>query len=137
MQDYVLFQRLFVGYDIVILVLVWYFNGMYVFLVLDEMDKLICMWFVIIGLCVRVFIGYIDYVSVIECVLNGNILVSVDCVGNIFFWDLNKGIRIKWLWGYGKGGIWLLSFSVEFNVLVLGGQDGMVCLWDVELLVDF
>lgn len=79
-----------VGYDILILVIVWYFNGIYVFLVFDEIDKLIWMWFFIIGGCVRIYIGYVDYISVLQCVFNGKIFVSVDIGGNIFFWDIEK-----------------------------------------------
>jgi transcription initiation factor TFIID subunit 5 len=71
-----------------------------------------------------------------ECAPNGKILASADCAGNIFFWDLAKGTRIKRSRGHGKGGIWSLSFSVESNVLASGGQDGTVRLWDVELPAD-
>ena len=33
--------------------------------------------------------------------------------------------------GHGKGGIWSLSWSVESTVLVSGGADGTVRVWDV------
>lgn len=43
---------------------------------------------------------------------------------------------IKRCRGHGKGGIWSLSFSVESTVLVSGGADGTVRVWDVELPSD-
>lgn len=136
MQDHASPQRLLVGHDTAISALAWHPNGMYVFSASDETDKSIRMWSVTTGACVRVFTGHTDYVSAIECAPNGNILASADCSGNIFFWDLNKGTKIKRSRGHGKGGIWSLSFSVESNVLASGGQDGTVRLWDVELPAD-
>jgi transcription initiation factor TFIID subunit 5 len=132
MQDHASPQRLLVGHDTCISALAWHPNGVYVFSASDETDKSIRMWSVITGQCVRVFTGHNDYISALECSPNGKILASADCAGNIFFWDLAKGTRIKRSRGHGKGGIWSLSFSVESNVLVSGGQDGTVRLWDVD-----
>lgn len=136
MQDHASPQRLFVGHDTAISALAWHPNGMYVFSASDETDKSIRMWSVTTGSCVRVLTGHTDHVTALECAPNGNILASADCAGNIFFWDLTKGTRIKRSRGHGKGGIWSLSFSVESNVLASGGQDGTVRLWDVELPAD-
>ncbi|KAH6994968.1 WD40-repeat-containing domain protein [Ilyonectria destructans] len=136
MQDHASPQRLLVGHDTAISALAWHPNGMYVFSASDETDKSIRMWSVVSGSCVRVFTGHNDYISAMECAPNGKILASADCAGNIFFWDLTKGTRIKRSRGHGKGGIWSLSFSVESNVLASGGQDGTVRLWDVELPAD-
>lgn len=136
MQDHASPQRLLVGHDTAISALAWHPNGMYVFSASDETDKSIRMWSVVTGVCVRVFTGHNDYISAIECAPNGKILASADHAGNIFFWDLSKGTRIKRSRGHGKGGIWSLSFSVESTVLASGGQDGTVRLWDVELPAD-
>ena len=136
MQDHASPQRLLVGHDTAISALAWHPNGLYVFSASDETDKSVRMWSVVTGSCVRVFTGHTDYISAIECSPNGKILASADCAGNIFFWDLAKGTRIKRSRGHGKGGIWSLSFSVESNVLASGGQDGTVRLWDVELPAD-
>ena len=84
----------------------------------------------------RVFSGHNDHISAIECAPDGKIFASADCAGNIFFWDIAKGTKIKRSRGHGKGGIWSLSFSVESNVLASGGQDGTVRLWDVVLPAD-
>ena len=136
MQDHASPQRLLVGHDTAISAIAWHPNGMYVFSASDETDKSIRMWSVVTGACVRVFTGHNDYISAIECAPNGKILASADCAGNIFFWDLAKGTRIKRSRGHGKGGIWSLSFSVESNVLASSGQDCTVRLWDVESPAD-
>lgn len=136
MQDHASPQRLLVGHDTSISALAWHPNGLYVFSASDETDKSIRMWSVVSGSCVRVFTGHADYISALECAPNGKILASADCAGNIIFWDITKGTRIKRSRGHGKGGIWSLSFSVESNVLASGGQDGTVRLWDVELPAD-
>ncbi|RTE74270.1 hypothetical protein BHE90_011305 [Fusarium euwallaceae] len=136
MQDHASPQRLLVGHDTSISALAWHPNGLYVFSASDETDKSIRMWSVVTGACVRVLTGHNDYITALECAPNGKLLASADCAGNIFFWDIAKGTRIKRSRGHGKGGIWSLSFSVESNVLASGGQDGTVRLWDVELPAD-
>ncbi|KID97785.1 WD40/YVTN repeat-like-containing domain protein, partial [Metarhizium majus ARSEF 297] len=136
MQDHASPQRLLVGHDTAISAIAWHPNGMYAFSASDETDKSIRMWSVVTGACVRVFAGHTDHITALECAPNGKVLASADLAGNIFFWDLAKGTRIKRSRGHGRGGIWSLSFSVESNVLASGGQDGTVRLWDVEEPVD-
>ncbi|KJZ77703.1 hypothetical protein HIM_02880 [Hirsutella minnesotensis 3608] len=136
MQDHASPQRLFVGHDTAISAITWHPNGLYVFSASDETDKSIRMWSVVTGQCLRVFSGHTDYISALECAPNGAILASADNSGNIFFWDISKGTRIKRSRGHGRGGIWSLSFSAESSVLVTGGQDGTVRVWDVESPVD-
>ncbi|PHH75393.1 hypothetical protein CDD80_2400 [Ophiocordyceps camponoti-rufipedis] len=136
MQDHASPQRLLVGHDTSISAIAWHPNGAYVFSASDETDKSIRMWSVVTGQCVRVFSGHTDFISALECAPNGAILASADCAGNISFWDINKGTRIKRSRGHGRGGIWSLSFSAESTVLVSGGQDGTVRVWDVESPAD-
>lgn len=136
MQDHASAMRLMVGHDTSISALAWHPNGTYVFSASDETDKSIRMWSVVTGNCVRVFTGHTDYISALEVAPNGRIFASADAGGNIFFWDIEKGTRIKRCRGHGKGGIPSLGFSVESNVLVSGGLDGTVRLWDVELPTD-
>ncbi|TLD10657.1 hypothetical protein PgNI_05810 [Pyricularia grisea] len=136
MQDHASAQRIMVGHDTSISALAWHPNGTYVFSASDEQDKSIRMWSVQTGNCVRVFTGHTEYISTLEVAPNGKILASADIGGNIIFWDISKGKRIKRCRGHGKGGIPSLSFSVESNVLVSGGLDGTVRLWDVELPAD-
>ncbi|KAI1497615.1 WD repeat domain-containing protein [Biscogniauxia marginata] len=132
-QDHASAQRLLVGHDTAISTVAWHPNGAYVFSASDETDKSIRMWSVANGHCVRVFTGHTDYISSLECAPNGKILASADIGGNIFLWDIEKATRIKRCRGHGRGGIWSLSFSVESNVLVSGGQDSTVRVWDVEM----
>ncbi|KAJ9148289.1 TAF5-like protein [Pleurostoma richardsiae] len=136
MQDHASAQRICVGHDTSISAITWHPNGTYVFSASDETDKSIRMWSVVTGQCVRVFTGHTEYISALECAPNGKMLASADIGGNIFFWDIAKGTRIKRCRGHGKGGIPSLSFSVESTVLVSGGVDGTVRLWDVELPAD-
>ena len=136
MQDHASPQRLLVGHDTAISAISWHPNGLYVFSASDETDKSIRMWSVTTGLCVRVFTGHNEFITALECAPNGKLLASADAAGNLIFWDIERGSRIKRSRGHGKGGIWSLSFSMESNVLASGGQDGTVRLWDVELPTD-
>ncbi|KAI5865251.1 WD40 repeat-like protein [Durotheca rogersii] len=132
-QDHASAQRLLVGHDTMISALAWHPNGSYVFSVSDETDKSIRMWSIVNGNCVRIFNGHAEYVSALECAPNGKILASADIGGNIFLWDIEKATRIKRCRGHGRGGIWSLNFSVESTVLISGGQDNTVRVWDVEM----
>ncbi|KAI1171265.1 WD domain-containing protein [Nemania sp. FL0916] len=132
-QDHASAQRLLVGHDTPISAVAWHPNGTYVFSASDETDKSIRMWSIANGNCVRVYTGHTDYISALECSPNGKILASADIGGNIFLWDIDKATRIKRCRGHGRGGIWSLSFGVESTVLVSGGQDNTVRVWDVEM----
>ncbi|KAI1390518.1 transcription initiation factor TFIID subunit 5 [Hypoxylon trugodes] len=132
-QDHASALRLMVGHDTAISVVTWHPNGTYVFSASDETDKSIRMWSVVAGDCVRIFTGHAEYISALECAPNGKILASADIAGNIFLWDIEKGTRIKRCRGHGRGGIWSMSFSVESNMLVSGGQDNTIRVWDVEM----
>lgn len=135
-QDHASAQRLLVGHNTSISAIAWHSNGTYVFSASDETDKTIRMWSVIKGDCVRVFTGHTDYISALECAPNGRILASADTGGNIIIWDVTKGTRIKRCRGHAKGGISSLSFSAESTVLVSGGLDGTLRLWDINLPKD-
>jgi transcription initiation factor TFIID subunit 5 len=136
MQDHATPVRTCVGHDTSISATAWHPNGTYVFSASDETDKSIRMWSVITGDCVRIMVGHHHYINTIECAPNGKILASADIEGNIFWWDIEKGVAIKKSKGHGKGGITSLSFSVESNVLVSGGVDNTVRVWDVDLPAD-
>ncbi|KAK4669530.1 Transcription initiation factor TFIID subunit 5 [Podospora pseudopauciseta] len=135
-QDHASAQRIMVGHDTPISAIAWHPNGTYVFSASDETDKSIRMWSLTTGGCVRIYTGHADYISALQCAPNGKILASADTGGNIFLWDIEKSKRIKRMRGHGKGGIPSLSFSAESNILVSGGLDGTVRVWDVELPAD-
>ena len=63
---------------------------------------------------------------------NGQIFASADAGGTIYLWDIGKSTAIKRSRGHRPGGIWSLSFSVESNILISGGADGTIRVWDVK-----
>jgi transcription initiation factor TFIID subunit 5 len=135
-QDHISYLRMMVGHDTSANQVAWHPNNAYIFSASDQVDKTVRMWNILTGLCVRVFTGHTDFISALECAPNGKILASADGAGNIFLWDLEKGTRIKRCRGHGRGGIWSLSFSAESTVLVSGGADGTVRIWDVNVPAD-
>ena len=135
-QDHISYLRLMVGHDSSVNQVAWHPNGAYIFSASDGVDKTVRMWAFTTGDCVRVFSGHTEFITALECSPNGKILASADGGGSIMLWDIAKGTMIKRCRGHGKGGIWSLSFSVESTVLVSGGADGTVRLWDIEVPAD-
>jgi transcription initiation factor TFIID subunit 5 len=122
--------RMFAGHDSDVEIVAWHPNGAYVFTA--GSDRTVRMWDINTGRAVRMFTGHTGNPTAIECAPNGKVLASADDQGSIILWDLEKGGRIKRMRGHGKGGIWSLSWSVESTVLVSGGADNTVRVWDVE-----
>ncbi|KAK4696703.1 transcription initiation factor TFIID subunit 5, partial [Lecanoromycetidae sp. Uapishka_2] len=106
------------------------YDSAYVFT--GSSDKTVRMWAVTNGSCVRMFTGHTGNLTSVACSPSGKLLASGDDAGTIIIWDLGKGHRKKLMRGHGKGGIWSLSWGAESTVLVSGGADGTVRLWDVE-----
>jgi len=135
-QDHISYLRMMVGHDSNVNQIAWHPNGAYIFSASDQADKTVRMWAFTTGECVRVFTGHTEFISAIECSPNGKILATADNGGSIILWDLAKGTQIKRCRGHGKGGVYSLAFSVESTVLVSGGADGTVRLWDIEVPAD-
>ncbi|KAI9755570.1 MAG: hypothetical protein M4579_004218 [Chaenotheca gracillima] len=129
--DHISFLRIFAGHDQDVDTVAFHPNSAYVFT--GSSDKTVRMWSVNTGNAVRLFTGHTGNLTILACSNDGKTLASADDAGSIILWDLASGRRIKRMRGHGKGGIWSLSWSVESSVLVSGGADGTVRVWDVVL----
>lgn len=127
--DQIAFLRMFVGHDMDVDTVCFHPNNAYVFT--GSCDKIVRMWAITNGYPVRMFTGHAGNVTSLVCSPNGKLLASADDSGTIILWDLGPGRLLKRMRGHGKGGIWSLSWSVESTVLVSGGADGTVRVWDV------
>ncbi|KAJ5934050.1 hypothetical protein N7466_003597 [Penicillium verhagenii] len=127
--DHIRQQRIFVGHDQDVDCVCFHPNSAYIFTA--SCDHTVRMWAVTTGNAVRMFTGHTGNITAMECSRDGKILASADDQGSIFLWDLAPGRLLKRMRGHGKGGIWSLSWSVESTVLVSGGADGTVRIWDV------
>ena len=124
--------RLFVGHDSDVECVAWHPNGAYVFTGSGCSDKSVRMWDVVRGNAVRLFTGHIGNVTSMACSPNGQVVASGDDRGELLLWNLATGRLIKRMRGHGRGGIWSLDWSVESTLLVSGGADGTVRVWDVH-----
>ncbi|KAL2798274.1 WD40-repeat-containing domain protein [Aspergillus keveii] len=127
--DHIRQQRIFVGHDQDVDCVCFHPNSAYIFT--GSSDHTVRMWSVTTGNAVRLFTGHTGNITALACSRDGKTLASADDHGSILLWDLGPGRLLKRMRGHGKGGIWSLSWSVESNVLVSGGADGTVRVWDV------
>jgi len=124
--------RLFVGHDSDVETLAWHPNGAYCFTGAGVGDRTVRMWLVSEGRDTRIFTGHTGNVTALACAPNGRKLASADDRGDIILWDLPSGRIDKRMRAHGRGGIWSLDWSVESTVLVSGGADGTVRVWEVQ-----
>ncbi|PGH23281.1 hypothetical protein AJ80_02697 [Polytolypa hystricis UAMH7299] len=122
-------QRIFAGHDKDVDCVCFHPNSAYIFT--GSSDRTVRMWAVTTGNAVRMFTGHTGNITALACSNNGRILASADDHGSIFLWDLAPGRLLKRMRGHAKGGIWSLSWSAESTVVVSGGADGTVRVWDV------
>ena len=120
--------KMYVGHDNDVDCVCFHPNNLYVFT--GSCDKTVRMWHISSGNALRLFTGHSGNITAIACSPDGKTIASADDAGAIFLWDLDKGRRKKRMRGHGKGGIWSLSWSVESTVLISGGADGTVRVWD-------
>ncbi|KAI9699853.1 MAG: Transcription initiation factor TFIID subunit 5 [Bogoriella megaspora] len=130
-SDHIAPLRIFAGHDNDVVCLTWHPNGAYVFTGSD--DRTVRMWDVARGTAVRLFTGHTEHITAISAAPNGKLVASADTAGSIIIWDITTGRRKKRMRGHGKGGIWSLDWSVESSVIVSGGADDTVRVWDVPL----
>ncbi|KAI7514523.1 transcription initiation factor TFIID, subunit TAF5 [Hortaea werneckii] len=124
--------RIFVGHDSDVETIAWHPNGAYIFTGSGVGDKTVRVWSIVNGNQVRIFTGHTGNITAISCAPNGHLFASGDDKGEIMLWDLRTGRRNKTLKGHHKGGVWSLDWSVESSVLVSGGADKTVRVWDVQ-----
>ena len=129
--DHVSDLRMFVGHDKDVDAVAFHPNGSYVFT--GSCDRIVRAWAVGNGYAVRMFTGHTGNITTLACSPNGKILASADDAGTIILWDLASGRLKKRMRGHAKGGIWSMSWSMESTVLVSGGSDCTVRVWDVDL----
>lgn len=127
--DHIRQQRIFVGHDQDVDCVCFHPNSAYVFT--GSSDHTVRMWAVTTGNAVRMLTGHTGSITAIACSRDGKVLASADDQGSILLWDLAPGRLLKRMRGHGKGGVWSLSWSIESTVLVSGGADGTVRVWDV------
>ena len=126
--------RMLAGHDQDVDHICWHPNNMYVFTV--SLDKTVRMWLITNGAAVRMFTGHSGNPSALACSPNGKILASGDDAGIIILWDIHSGRLMKRMRGHGPGGIFSISWSVESNILISGGLDGTVRVWDANKPAD-
>ena len=124
--------RLFVGHDSDVDTVAWHPNSAYVFTGSGGGDRTVRMWDVQRGQAVRMFTGHTGNITAISCAPNGHVVASADDRGEIILWNLATGRIMKRMRGHGRGGIWTIEWSVESSVLVSGGADSTVRVWDVQ-----
>ncbi|KAF2481550.1 transcription initiation factor TFIID, subunit TAF5 [Neohortaea acidophila] len=124
--------RIFAGHDSDAEALAWHPNGAYVFTASGGGDKTVRMWEIVRGSAVRLFTGHTGNVTALACSPSGHFLASADDRGEIILWNLPTGRLQKRMRGHGRGGIWSLDWCVESTLLVSGGADGTVRVWDVQ-----
>jgi len=125
--------RLFVGHDSDVETVAWHPNSAYVFTAAGSgADRTVRMWDIQRGTAVRLFTGHLGAITSLAAAPNGRYVTSGDDRGEILLWDLATGRLVKRMRGHGRGGIWSLDWSVESSVLVSGGADGTVRVWDVS-----
>lgn len=128
--DHIRQQRIFAGHDQDVDCVCFHPNSAYVFTA--SCDHTVRMWAVTTGNAVRMFTGHTGKITALACSKDGKLLASADNQGAILVWDLAPGRLLKRMRGHGKGGIWSLSWSAESTVLVSGGADCTVRVWDVH-----
>lgn len=128
--DHIYPLRIFAGHTNDVDTVSFHPNGCYVFT--GSSDKTCRMWDVSTGDSVRLFLGHTAPVLSTQVSPDGRWLATGSEDGVICLWDIGTGKRIKQMRGHGKNAVHSLSFNKEGNVLISGGADHSVRVWDVK-----
>lgn len=121
--------RLFVGHTGDVTCCAFHPNGEY--LVTGSDDRTVRVWSCSSGSCVRIFPGHQRSVSVVAVSPRGDIVASAGWDGSVRLWDLVQGTMIAAWTSVHTSGVFSMDFSREGSLLVTGGGDHTVCVWDV------
>ncbi|KAL3235343.1 Transcription initiation factor TFIID subunit 5 [Nakaseomyces bracarensis] len=128
--DHIYPLRIFAGHTNDVDTVSFHPNGCYVFT--GSNDKTCRMWDISTGDSVRLFLGHTAPILSTQASPDGRWLATGSEDGVICLWDIGTGKRIKQMRGHGKNAINSLAFSKEGNVLISGGADHSVRVWDVK-----
>lgn len=128
--DHIYPLRIFAGHLNDVDTLCFHPNGCYV--ITGSSDKTCRMWDVSTGDSVRLFLGHTAPVISTAVTPDGRWLVSGSEDGIINIWDIGTGKRLKQMRGHGKNAIHSFSFNKEGNLLVSGGADQSVRVWNLK-----
>ncbi|AMD20806.1 HDR064Wp [Eremothecium sinecaudum] len=128
--DHIYPLRIFAGHLNDVDCVAFHPNGTYV--LTGSSDKTCRMWDIQTGDSVRLFLGHTASVVSVAVSPDGRWLTTGSEDGIIIVWDIGTGKRIKQMRGHGKSAVYSLSFNKEGNILVSGGADQSVRVWDLK-----
>ncbi|AET40894.1 chromatin modification protein Ecym_7038 [Eremothecium cymbalariae DBVPG len=128
--DHIYPLRIFAGHLNDVDCVAFHPNGTYV--LTGSSDKTCRMWDIQTGDSVRLFLGHTASVVSVAVSPDGRWLTTGSEDGVIIVWDIGTGKRIKQMRGHGKSAVNSLSFNKEGNILVSGGADQSVRVWDLK-----
>ncbi|CCK68050.1 chromatin modification protein KNAG_0A03700 [Huiozyma naganishii CBS 8797] len=128
--DHIYPLRIFAGHLSDVDTVSFHPNGCYVFT--GSSDKTCRMWDISTGDSVRYF--WVHTAPILSTVVtpDGRWLCTGSDDGLINLWDIGTGKRIKQMRGHGKNAVHSLTLNKEGNVLLSGGADHSVRVWDLK-----
>ncbi|CCE65522.1 hypothetical protein TPHA_0L01690 [Tetrapisispora phaffii CBS 4417] len=129
--DHIFPLRIFSGHISDVDCVTFHPNGCYIFT--GSSDKTCRMWDITTGESVRLFIGHTAPILSVAVAPDGLRLATGSEDGVIHIWDIGTGKSLKKLIGHGKSAVNSLSYNKESNILVSGGSDNSVRIWDLTV----